>query len=385
MEPEKVDVDQLAKTARQLCRRGFGILAADESNSTIGKRLIAHGLPNDSETRRLYRSMLTSSPAKLSQHCSGVILFDETFRQCPGSKSSSGGGETFPAYLQSHGMLPGIKVDTGLRVLSNSPAETYTSGMEDGDIFRARLREYKELGAYFCKWRAALRIDVEKALPSNEAIQRNCDDLAIYARCAVDCGLVPIVEAEVLVDGTHNADSSARVARRVIKRVYESLGGLKVPLEATLLKVMMITPGVGHSKLGCREIGRMTLDVMKEVVPAEVAGIMFLSGGMSEIEVTSCLNELNVLKALDKECTWKLSFSFGRALQASALRAWAKHTIEKSDDEDVGGDTVAMVVHANGLATMAAFHGKHPCEGGGAVSLHEHFRGWRGSGDVEGI
>lgn len=358
--------EELIKTAGQLSRRGHGILAADESVGTIGKRLESKGLTNDFETRRQFREILLTAPGN-EKAISGVILFEETLYQ----KTSD--GRRFVDILNSVGILVGIKVDKGLKPRTDSARETWTSGIEG---LYERCKQYYDDGARFAKWRAALRIDVKEGLPTDGAVEENAETLSTYALEAQKAGLVPIVEPEILIDGDHSAEVSGEVAKRVIKACYEALNRKGVILEGSLLKPMMILPGLKHEgreKVGSEMVARMTLDVMKEVVPENVSGIMFLSGGMNEVEATRNLNALNRLAAVER-VPWSVSFSYGRALQTSALELWAGDpgNVEKAKK------VAAAVALANGRAQMGAFEEPHPsvltCE-----SLYENFRGWSGS------
>lgn len=374
-----VDTEEVKKNAAHLARRGYGILAADESVGTIGKRLVAQGLTNDEETRRKFREILLTSPG-LEEAISGVILFHETLYQ------RASDGRTFPEVLKDRGILVGIKVDTGLKPLEDYPRETHTSGL---DGLRERCEKYYEVGARFAKWRAALRIEEGEGSPSKKAIEINASELASYARCAVDSGLVPIVEPEILVDGTHSASVAAKIARAVIPACYEALRKENVPLAATLLKPMMITPGIKHpnreKEAQPEAVARATLDVMRDVVPSDVPGIMFLSGGMGEEEATRCLNALNCLaqseqKHDDKDdgVPWNLSFSFGRALQTSPLQTW------KGKDENVekAKNLAVALAKANSAAQLGKFRGSHPSLTADNT-LYEGYRGWRCDVDVQ--
>lgn len=371
------DLDQLKDRAIKLSAHGKGILAADESIRTIGKRLESHGLTNDPETRRRLREMLVTSDDPIGDWLSGMILFEETLSQFVRvGNGSTDEHKTFSTYLESRGILPGIKVDTGLQPLENSERETHTTGL---DGLRERCERAYENGARFAKWRAAIRIDETAGLPTDDAISVNAKELAEYAKICLSCRLVPIVEPEILVDGSHDAAAAARVARRVIPTVYRALEQLKVPLEATLLKPMMITPGVKSSddvrkRDGNPEVvARNTLDVMRDVVPGLVPGIMFLSGGMTEEEATVCLDRVNKMAGENKP--WNLSFSFGRALQTSALLTWA------GQDENRGRASAiaAKLAHANSQACRGVFDGKHPSIVQ-SDTLYENFRGWQGKG-----
>ena len=262
-------------------------------------------------------------------------------------------------------------MDTGLRPVADSPGETFTSGLDD---LQERCEVFFRQGARFAKWRAALRIDVDRGLPSADAIRENADTLAKYAHVAQKCGLVPMVEPEILIDGTHTQAVSAKVARLVISAVYDALKREEVCLEASLLKPMMIMPGLTCPTRGDMtpdSVARATIEVMKDVVPECVPGIMFLSGGMSEIQATSNLNALNLMAREDGGVKWRLSFSYGRALQTSVLEVW------KGEDgnRDAAMKVACELGRANGRASDGEFCGIHPSRGGG--ELYEGFRGWR--------
>lgn len=358
-------IHDLKETAARLSRPGHGILAADESVSTIGKRLEAKGLENSIETRRTFREILLTAPGN-ENALSGAILFEETLYQ------TTKEGIRFVDVLNSVGVLPGIKVDKGLKEREDSPKETWTAGL-DGLCERCEI--YFKDGARFAKWRATLRIDVDMGLPTGAAIEENAETLANYAYEAQKGHLVPIVEPEILIDGSHSQQVSADVARRVIRACYRALEKKQVVLEATLLKPMMILPGLnydGREKISAETVARMTLDVMKDVVPSNVSGIMFLSGGMSELEATRNLNELNKLAAREG-APWSLSFSYGRALQSSALEVWGG----KEEMISRAKEMAAAVAIANGQAQLGKFDGKHPAVDADQ-SLYESFRGWRG-------
>ncbi len=361
-------IESLRSTARVLCRRGFGILAADESTGTIGKRLIPHRIENTPENRRQFRELLICAHG-IEAALSGVILFDETFYQ------KTADNTPFVQILSQKGILPGIKVDTGLKPLEGHPGETYTSGIE---TLPARCAKYAADGARFAKWRAAFTVSVADALPSDDAVRVNALLLARYAKCAHDAGLVPIVEPEILIDGAHEQGVSAAVAKRVIRACYTALDELNVDIAATLLKPMMVMPGrdcPGKSDVTAEMVARVTLEVMREVVPPAVPGIMFLSGGMSERSATANLNALNVLADREK-VPWNLSFSYGRALQSSVLRIWASDRTKTAEASAVA----AELARANGRAQLGKFEGEHP-SGLDDASLYENFRGWRSGED----
>lgn len=354
----------LQATAAHLTQRGKGILAADESIGTIGKRLASISLENTPEMRRSLRQMLLCASGNEKSYA-GVILFHETLYQNHSS------GKPFVTILNEKGILPGVKVDMGLQPVPHSLGETTTAGL---DGLAERCAEYYQQGARFAKWRAALRIDPEKHLPTNAIIHENAVQLAKYAAIVQSQGLLPIVEPEVLIDGSHSMDVSARTSERVIAAVYKALNQHDVIMKFTLLKPMMIMPGAFSQdrRIFTPEmVALKTLGVMKRVVPWEVPGIMFLSGGMGEEEATSNLNALNVL-AEKEGAPWVLSFSFGRALQNSAMRIWNGEEPNLERAMQMAAD----VARVNGMAVLGKFDGQHPASGGG--ELYEGFRGWIG-------
>ncbi|WP_438721712.1 class I fructose-bisphosphate aldolase [Bartonella rochalimae] len=303
--------ERLEDIAVSLVRPGKGILAADESTATIGKRFQTIGVESTEENRRAYREMLFSAKEAMEIAISGVILFDETIRQ----KAST--GQMLTDLIRHTGAVPGIKVDTGAKPLSAFPQETITEGL---DGLRERLKDYYALGARFAKWRAVIAID-EHSLPTRGAINQNAQALARYAALCQEVGLVPIVEPEVLMDGPSRQHSIARcfeVTQTVLKRVFEELFQARVLLEGMILKPNMVIDGKDARKASVDEVAEKTVRVLKQTVPAAVPGIAFLSGGQSDEEATAHLSAMNSFGLLP----WKLTFSYGRALQAAALKAW---------------------------------------------------------------
>jgi fructose-bisphosphate aldolase, class I len=298
----------LESTARALVAEGKGILAADESDGTIKKRFDSIGIESTEENRRAYRELLFSTEG-VEEYISGVILFDETIRQ------SASDGTPFPKLLESKGIIPGIKVDKGAKPLANAEGETITEGL---DGLRERLEDYRGLGARFAKWRATYSITDD--LPSDYCIWTNAHALARYAALCQEAGLVPIVEPEVLMDGTHSIERAFSVTSRVLGAVFTELFDQKVRLEGTLLKPNMVLSGydaTGHASPD--EVAEWTLKCFYRHVPAAVPGVVFLSGGQSDEDATANLNAMN----RRGPHPWQLSFSYGRALQAPALKAWA--------------------------------------------------------------
>src|SRR4051794_11491906 len=298
---------ELHETAKALVADGKGILAADESDSTIKKRFDSIGLESTEDNRRAYRDMLFTTPG-VEEYISGVILFDETIRQ------SGHDGTPFPKLLESKGVIPGIKVDQGAKPLALAEGETVTEGL---DGLRARLEEYRKLGARFAKWRATYSIS--DSLPSDYCIWANAHALARYAALCQEAGIVPIVEPEVLQDGTHTIERSYHVTCRVLDALYTELFDQRVDLFGSLLKPNMVLSGYDASeRAAADEVADWTLKCFYKHVPAAVPGIVFLSGGQSDEDSTAHLNAMNA----QGPHPWQLSFSYGRALQAPLLKAW---------------------------------------------------------------
>jgi fructose-bisphosphate aldolase class I len=297
----------LEKTARALVAEGKGILAADESDGTIKKRFDSIGVESTEDNRRAYRELLFATDGA-EEYISGVILFDETIRQ------SAEDGTPFPKLLESKGIIPGIKVDKGAKPLALSDGETVTEGL---DGLRERLNEYRELGARFAKWRATYSIDAER--PSEYCVWTNAHALARYAALCQEAGLVPIVEPEVLQDGTHTLEQSSKATGRVLQAVYTELHDQRIDYRGTLLKPNMVLSGYdADDRAGVQEVAEVTLESFYKHVPAAVPGIVFLSGGQTDEDATAHLNAMNAMGPHP----WELSFSYGRALQAPALKAW---------------------------------------------------------------
>ena len=308
--PTSTPTSTATSTARALVAPGKGLLAADESLPTMTKRLARIGVESTEATRLALRELLFTTPG-LEEHVSGVILFDETIRQ------RTSGGARVPELLAGAGIVPGIKVDRGTVPLAGSPGEVVTQGL---DGLRERLAEYAALGARFAKWRAVLRIDT--GLPTPACVHANAHALARYAALAQEAGLVPVVEPEVLMDGSHSLERCAEVTTQVLREVYAELAGQRVALDATLLKPNMVLPGTLSPETEHLEdhvVAARTVAVLRDTVPASVPGIVSLSGGQSPQQATARLDALNRLAAPQP---WQLSFSYGRALQAPVLDAW---------------------------------------------------------------
>ena len=316
------ELQDLESVAQALVAPGKGILAADESTGTIEKRFKSIDVESTEENRRSYRNLLFTTEG-VEEFISGVILYDETIRQ------STDDGTPFPQLLAERGIIPGIKVDMGAKDLANAPGEKITEGL---DGLRERLEEYRELGARFTKWRAV--ISIGPGIPSEYCIWTNAHALARFAGLSQEAGLVPIVEPEVLMDGEHTIERSFDVTSRTLHAVFTELRDQRVHFEQMLLKPNMVLSGYdGAEQAGHEEVAEQTLRCFYRHVPAAVPGIVFLSGGQSDEDATANLNAMNA----SAPHPWELSFSYGRALQAPALKAW-------------GGDS------ANVEAAQKAFH-----------------------------
>jgi fructose-bisphosphate aldolase class I len=304
-----VNLAELNRVAEAMVAPGRGILAADESSATIKKRFDAIGVESTENNRRDYRELLFRSTEAMSKYISGVILYDETIRQ------SAKDGTPLVKVIEKSGALPGIKVDKGVKPLPFCPNEVITEGL---DGLRERLVEYRGLGAKFAKWRAV--IDIGPGIPTHTGINTNAHALARYAALCQDEGIVPIVEPEVLMDGDHDIDRCYQVTEWTLKRVFEQLYDQRVALEGMVLKPNMVVAGKKCAKRATvDEVADKTLKVLKACVPPAVPGIAFLSGGQSDEEATAHLDAMNRVGGLP----WKLTFSYGRALQAAPQKAWA--------------------------------------------------------------
>ena len=327
-------MSEIENIAKQILAKGKGILAADESTGTMTKRLSSVNVDSTSENRLKFRETLFSAEG-MKNYIGGVILYDETIKQ----KTST--GKTVPELIKSFGSIPGIKVDTGAKKLAGSPEEKVTEGL---DGLRERLAEYYKLGARFTKWRAVYNIS--KKHPSELAIKANAHALARYAALVQEAEMVPIVEPEVLMDGEHNINKCYEVTSKVLKECYKELKLHNINFKGTILKPNMILPGnKSKNKSNTIEISKMTLKCLKECVPNEVPGIAFLSGGQTEIEATQNLNGINKIN----DTNFVMSFSYGRALQQSALKNWAKNIKDTTNAQKIFNHRSKM----NGLSTSA--------------------------------
>jgi fructose-bisphosphate aldolase class I len=324
-------MSELNSIVLKIVSSGKGILAADESNGTMTKRLENVNVSSTPENRLKFRNTLFTSES-MKSCIGGVILFDETIKQSVGSNSIS-------SLILETGAIPGIKVDTGAKILSSSKEEKITEGLDD---LRERLKEYYKLGAKFAKWRGVYTIS--ESYPSKVAISTNSHALARYASLVQEASMVPIVEPEVLMDGSHNSKTCLDKTSEVIKKCFEELIIQKVDLKGVILKPNMILPGTtSEEKINSEKIAELTLKCLIESVPNEVPGIAFLSGGQSEIEATENLNMINV----KNNSSFKMTYSYGRALQQSALKYWSKN------QDDIEG-TQKVFNHRANMTTLAA-------------------------------
>ncbi|KAJ8905340.1 hypothetical protein NDN08_001847 [Rhodosorus marinus] len=333
--------EELIATAKAIGTPGKGILAADESTGTIGKRFAPINVENSEANRRSYRELLFESEG-LGDHISGVILFEETLHQ------STADGKPFSTLLKEKGVLPGIKVDKGVTPIPGTEGETSTQGL---DGLLGRCQEYYKAGARFAKWRAVLKINKELGLPSALAIQENAWGLARYAAICQEAGLAPIVEPEILMDGTHTIEEAAAATEKVLVGVYKALADNKVLLEGSLLKPNMVYAGnESGQKNTAGDIAFYTVRTLQRTVPPSVPTICFLSGGQTEEDASLNLSAMN---QLDAKRPWSLTFSYGRALQASTLKAWMGNleNLPKAQAEFL------KRAQANGLATLGKYTG----------------------------
>lgn len=324
---------QLTETARTLVAANRGILAADESFPTIEKRFKSIDIESNEDNRRAYRDMLFGAEG-LEEYISGVILFDETLRQ------SGADGVPFAEALSKRGIVPGIKVDKGAKDLAGFPGEQVTEGL---DGLRGRCEEYVSLGARFTKWRAV--INIGDGIPTDFCIRANAHALARYAALSQEAGMVPIVEPEVLMDGAHSIDQCADATRRTLTALFSELNDHRVELPGTLLKTNMVLSGKdAPDQASVDEVASRTVEVLRETVPGDVPGIVFLSGGQTDELATAHLNAMNQLGTHP----WSLSFSYGRALQAPSLKAW------KGDPSNVEAGRKALLHRARLNAAACA-------------------------------
>ncbi|KAI3677207.1 hypothetical protein L1987_86830 [Smallanthus sonchifolius] len=343
--------DELIANAAYIGTPGKGILAADESTGTIGKRLSSINVENVESNRRALRELLFCTPGAL-QYLSGVILFEETLYQ------KTAAGKLFVDVMKEAGVLPGIKVDKGTVELAGTNGETTTQGL---DGLAQRCAQYYSAGARFAKWRAVLNIGPNE--PSQLAINENANGLARYSIICQENGLVPIVEPEILVDGPHDINKCADVTERVLAACYKALNDHHVLLEGTLLKPNMVTPGSDAKKVAPEVVAEYTVRALQRTMPPAVPAVVFLSGGQSEEEATVNLNAMNQYQG---KKPWSLSFSFGRALQQSTLKAWGG----KDENVKKAQDAFLARCKANSEATLGKYQGGSGLSEGASESLH---------------
>jgi fructose-bisphosphate aldolase class I len=328
--------ERLEDIAAAMVADGKGILAADESAGTIKKRFDVIGVESTENSRRDYREMMFRAKEAMTKYISGVILYDETIRQ------KAADGTPLVDIIKAAGAIPGIKVDAGAKPLAGFPGDTITEGL---DGLRERLAEYYKLGARFAKWRAVIDIDTAKGVPSATAIGFNTHALARYAALCQEAGIVPIVEPEVLMDGSHDIDTCYEVTKATLVKLYDELFDARVVLEGTILKPNMVIGGKkSGSKNSPEDVAEKTIKLFRQTVPTAVPGIAFLSGGQSDEEATANLSAINAIGPHP----WKLTFSYGRALQAAPQKAWSG----KAENIAAGQAAFTHRARMNSLATL---------------------------------
>ncbi|MFA6156906.1 class I fructose-bisphosphate aldolase [Mesorhizobium sp.] len=328
--------DRLEDIAAAIVGGGKGLLAADESSGTIKKRFDVIGVESTADSRRDYREMMFRATEAMTKYISGVILYDETIRQ------KAADGTPLVDLIKAAGSIPGIKVDAGAKPLAGFPGDTITEGL---DRLRERLADYYKLGARFAKWRAVIDIDTGSGVPSATAIASNTHALARYAALCQEAGIVPIVEPEVLMDGAHDIDTCYEVSKATLIKLYDELHAARVVLEGTILKPNMVIAGRKSGKTNSPdEIAEKTIKLFRQTVPVAVPGIAFLSGGQEDEEATANLNAINAIGPHP----WKLTFSYGRALQAAPQKAWSG----KASNVAAGQAAFTHRAHMNHLAAL---------------------------------
>lgn len=328
--------ERLEDIAAAIVANGKGLLAADESSGTIKKRFDVIGVESTADSRRDYREMMFRAKDAMTKYISGVILYDETIRQ------KAADGTPLVDIIKASGAIPGIKVDAGAKPLAGFPGDTITEGL---DGLRERLADYYKLGARFAKWRAVIDIDTTKGVPSVNSINSNTHALARYAALCQEAGIVPIVEPEVLMDGAHDIDTCYEVSKATLIKLYDELHAAGVVLEGTILKPNMVLSGKKSDTVDSPEkVAEMTIKLFRETVPAAVPGIAFLSGGQEDEEATANLNAINAIGPHP----WKLTFSYGRALQAAPQKAWSG----KASNIAAGQAAFTHRAHMNYLAAL---------------------------------
>jgi len=330
--------DELKQTAQKMVADYKGVLAADESNNTATKRLEEVGITSSEETRRKYRQLLFTAP-DIDNHISGVILYDETIKQ------SDDNGKPFPELLNSRGIVPGIKVDTGAKPLAGSPNEKVTEGL---DGLRERLAEYYNMGARFSKWRAV--ITPGDGMPTRQCMEANAHALARYSALCQENGLVPIVEPEVLINGSHDIDTCEAITEENLHMVFNELYRHNVMPEGVVLKTSMVISGLdAPSRAGVQEVAERTVETLQRVVPPALGGVVFLSGGQGDVEATQHLDAMN--KKYKNQVPWRMTFSYARALQNPALGSWGSDMANTEEAQK----NFAFRAKLNSLASMGEY------------------------------
>ncbi len=330
-----MDTQFLSTEAKKLVALPKGILAIDESMPTCNKRFENLGIPTTEENRRKYRELLITAPG-IEESISGMILFDETIRQ------STATGITFTEIFKQKGMSIGIKVDSGTKDIPNHDGEKFTEGLEG---LNNRLVEYKNMGASFAKWRAVINIDMEKGLPSNECLDINSKSLSQYAQIAQENNIVPIVEPEVIMDGSHTIEDSYTVTSKTLSNLFKTLKEQNIFIPGLILKTSMVISGnTCPVQATTEQIAEMTVKCLKENVPSDIGGIVFLSGGQTEQQ--ACDN-LRMMHKMNPELPWALSFSYGRAIQYPALKAWAANMEDVATAQNILVENARNNANAN--------------------------------------
>lgn len=328
--------ERLEDIAAAMVAGGKGLLAADESSGTIKKRFDVIGVESTADSRRDYREMMFRAKDAMTKYISGVILYDETIRQ------KAADGTPLVDIIKASGAIPGIKVDAGAKPLAGFPGDTVTEGL---DGLRERLADYYQLGARFAKWRAVIDIDTGKGVPSASSIAANTHALARYAALCQEAGIVPIVEPEVLMDGAHDIDTCYEISKATLIKLYDELHAARVELEGTILKPNMVLSGKKSGTVDSpEEVAEKTIKLFRQTVPAAVPGIAFLSGGQEDEEATANLSAINAIGPHP----WKLTFSYGRALQAAPQKAWSG----KASNVAAGQAAFTHRAHMNHLAAL---------------------------------
>ncbi|ESY81805.1 fructose-bisphosphate aldolase [Mesorhizobium sp. LNHC221B00] len=328
--------ERLEDIAAAMVAGGKGLLAADESSGTIKKRFDVIGVESTADSRRDYREMMFRAKDAMTKYISGVILYDETIRQ------KAADGTPLVDIIKASGAIPGIKVDAGAKPLAGFPGDTVTEGL---DGLRERLADYYQLGARFAKWRAVIDIDTGKGVPSATSIAANTHALARYAALCQEAGIVPIVEPEVLMDGAHDIDTCYEISKATLIKLYDELHAARVVLEGTILKPNMVLSGKKSGTVDSPdEVAEKTIKLFRQTVPAAVPGIAFLSGGQEDEEATANLSAINAIGPHP----WKLTFSYGRALQAAPQKAWSG----KASNVPAGQAAFTHRAHMNHLAAL---------------------------------